>query len=208
MRLILASQSPRRRELLQQMGFRDFDIVPARGGEETAGDLSPGELVEVLSARKAAEVSARHPEDLVIAADTVVAEGEEILGKPHTEEEAKAMLALLSGRANTVYSGVTVRLGSRAVTEHESTRVFFRTLSSREIDDYTATGEPMDKAGAYGIQGLGALLVERIEGDYSTVVGLPVCRLGRILTSFGVDPLALAAGRRNENSDSYGVSAL
>ena len=195
MEIILASQSPRRRELLHQMGFSDFRIVPARGEEIANPGLTPGELVEALSAQKAAEVSAAWPEDLVIASDTVVAVDGRVLGKPHSEREAVEMLQMLSGRANTVYTGVTVRLGWRAVTEHETAQVRFRTLTSQEIADYVATGEPMDKAGAYGIQGLGALLIEGIEGDYFTVVGLPVCRLGRILTGFGVSPLACAAKR-------------
>ena len=103
------------------------------------------------------------------------------------------LLAELSGREHVVYSGVTVRQGGRAVTEHEATPVRFRPLTAEDIARYTATGEPMDKAGAYGIQGYGSLLVEGITGDYYNVMGLPVCRLGRILKSFGVDPLALAA---------------
>ena len=194
MEIILASQSPRRRELLRQMGFENFRVVPARGEERLAPGMSPAEAVETLSARKAAEVSALYPGGLVIASDTV--DGR-ILGKPRSEDEAAGMLAALSGRANTVYTGVTVRRGDRAVTEHEAARVWFRPLTPEEIAAYVATGEPMDKAGAYGIQGLGALLVERIEGDYFTVVGLPVCRLGRILAGFGVDALALAAKRSN-----------
>ena len=197
MEIILASQSPRRRELLRQMGFENFRVVPARGEERLAPGMSPAEAVETLSARKAAEVSALYPGGLVIASDTVVAVDGRILGKPRSEDEAAGMLAALSGRANTVYTGVTVRRGDRAVTEHEAARVWFRPLTPEEIAAYVATGEPMDKAGAYGIQGLGALLVERIEGDYFTVVGLPVCRLGRILAGFGVDALALAAKRSN-----------
>ncbi len=195
MGLILASRSPRRRELLRQMGFSHFSVVPARGEERVSQELTPGEMVEVLSARKAEEVARQYPGDLIIASDTVVSVEDAVLGKPRSEEEAVHMLRTLSGRANTVYTGVTVRQGERAVTEHEAAQVFFRPLTEEEILAYVATGEPMDKAGAYGIQGLGALLVERIEGDYFTVVGLPVCRLGRILTGFGVDALALAAKR-------------
>lgn len=194
MAIILASQSPRRRELLGQMGISDFIIRPARGEEKAAPGLSPARLVEALSLQKGLEIaSAAAPGDLVIAADTVVAVDGRVLGKPHSREEAAAMLSSLSGRAHTVYTGVTVCRDGEVRTEHEATAVRFRSLTSAEIDAYVATGEPMDKAGAYGIQGYGALLVEGIEGDYSNVVGLPVCRLGRMLARFGVDVLALCA---------------
>ncbi len=188
--LILASQSPRRRELLEQIGLRDFLIHPARGDETAPAGLSPAELVEYLSRQKAAEVAAACPGTVVIAADTVVAAGGAVLGKPRTPGEAAEMLAALSGRTHTVYTGVTVRRDGEAVTEHEATAVRFRPLSRAEIAAYVATGEPMDKAGAYGIQGRGALLVEGIEGDYFNVVGLPLCRLALILARFGAGPLA------------------
>ena len=228
MAVILASQSPRRRELLTQMGL-DFIIRPAVGEEIADPSLTPAQLVEELSRQKAAEVAATaDPEDVIIAADTVVAVGDRVLGKPHSPQEAEAMLTAedddliiaadtvvavdgsilgkphtpeaavamltaLSGRVNTVYTGVTVRRGNEIVTEHEATPVQFRTLSSGEIANYVATGEPLDKAGAYGIQGRGALLVEGIHGDYWNVVGLPICRLGNILRRFDVDPMALCA---------------
>ena len=191
MAMILASQSPRRRELLAQMGLTQFIIRPALGEEKADPGLTPGRLVEALSRRKAEEVAARSdPGDLVIAADTVVAVDGRILGKPRDGAQAREMLTLLSGRSHTVYTGVTVRRDGEVLTGHEATRVRFRPLSPAEIDAYVRTGEPMDKAGAYGIQGLGALLVEGIEGDYCNVVGLPVCRLGRMLTRFGVDLLS------------------
>ena len=194
MAIILASQSPRRRELLGQMGISDFIVRPARGEEKAAPGLSPARLVEALSLQKGLEIaSAAAPGDLVIAADTVVAVDGRVLGKPHSREEAAAMLSSLSGRAHTVYTGVTVCREGNVLTEHEATAVRFRPLTPGEIDAYVATGEPMDKAGAYGIQGYGALLVEGIQGDYSNVVGLPVCRLGRMLARFGVDVLALCA---------------
>ena len=193
MAVILASQSPRRRELLTQMGL-DFIIRPAVGEEIADPSLTPAQLVEELSRQKAAEVAlTAEDDDLIIAADTVVAVDGSILGKPHTPEAAVAMLTALSGRVNTVYTGVTVRRGNEIVTEHEATPVQFRTLSSGEIANYVATGEPLDKAGAYGIQGRGALLVEGIHGDYWNVVGLPICRLGNILRRFDVDPMALCA---------------
>ena len=193
MAIILASQSPRRRELLGQMGISDFIIRPAQGEEKAAPGLSPAQLVEALSLQKGVEVAASAaPGDLVISADTVVAVDGRVLGKPHSREEAAAMLASLSGRTHTVYTGVTVCRDGDVLTEHEATAVRFRILTPGEIAAYVATGEPMDKAGAYGIQGYGALLVEGIEGDYCNVVGLPVCRLGRMLARFGVDVLALS----------------
>lgn len=190
MAIILASQSPRRRELLCQMGLIQFVICPAKGEEHTDPRLSPAQLVEALSLQKAEEVSGRSkPEDLIIAADTVVSIDGQILGKPRDPDHARTMLQLLSGRENTVYTGVTVLQNGKKLTQHEATRVRFRPLSQAEIDGYVRSGEPMDKAGAYGIQGLGALLVEGIDGDYCNVVGLPVCRLGQMLTQFGVDLL-------------------
>ncbi len=194
MRLILASQSPRRRELLLQMGFSDFLIWPACGEERADPSLPPSRLVEELSLQKAREVSgAADSEDIVIAADTIVSVDDRVLGKPRSREEAADMLSALSGRMHTVYTGVTVCRDGAFLTRHAATSVRFRPLSAEEISAYVATGEPMDKAGAYGIQGCGALLVEAIQGDYFNVVGLPVCRLGQMLTQFGVDPLALCA---------------
>ena len=199
MRIILASQSPRRRELLERMGIENFLVRPAQGEEIFDPTLTPAQLVESLSRQKAEEISAgAGPEDLIIAADTVVSIDGRVLGKPRDPEDAAAMLAALSGREHTVYTGVTVRRGGETVTEHEATAVRFRPLTEEEIADYVATGEPMDKAGAYGIQDYGALLVEGISGDYFNVVGLPVCRLGRILTRFGVDPLARAAEKERK----------
>ena len=193
MNIILASQSPRRRELLERMGLSDFAIIPARGDEHCPPGCTPAELVEELSRRKCAEVAASHPDALVIAADTVVEIDGLILGKPHSEEQAAQMLRLLSGRENRVYSGLTVAFGGEAVTEHEITDVRFRALSEADIRHYIATGEPMDKAGAYGVQGYGCVLVEGVFGDYYNVMGLPVSRLARLLARFGVDALALAA---------------
>ena len=192
--IILASQSPRRRELLARMGIPHFDVIPAREEEQTDPTLPAGRLVKALAQQKAREVAARVPPDaIVIAADTVVAIDGEILGKPHSPAEAAEMLQKLSGRQHTVCTGVAVRQNDVELVEGESAQVRFRPLSPQEIAAYIATGEPMDKAGAYGIQGLGALLVSGIRGDYCSVVGLPVFRLARMLARFGVDPLALAA---------------
>ena len=190
MKIILASQSPRRRELLERMGLTQFEIRPARGEETASPDLTPARLVEELSRQKAAETAlTAGADDIIIAADTVVAADSRVLGKPHTPEEAAEMLRFLSGRIHTVYTGVTVRQGERVLTLHEATDVVFRPLTEREIAAYVATGEPMDKAGAYGIQGRGCVLVEGIRGDYYNVMGLPVCRLALMLREFGVEPL-------------------
>lgn len=194
MSIILASNSPRRRELLAQIGIRDFQILSPDVDEAVESGLSPARMVEALSLRKARAAAGRAgAEDLILAADTVVALDGRVLGKPRDQEEAFAMLSALSGREHRVYTGVTVLGGGRAATEHEETAVCFRELAPGEIWGYIATGEPMDKAGAYGIQGVGALLVRGIRGDYCNVVGLPVFRLGRMLARFGVDLLAGAA---------------
>ena len=194
MDIILASQSPRRKELLGQMGLKGFKIVAPEVDEHVEGNPSPAQMVEELSQRKARAVAEHAGEDgLIIAADTVVSLDGAVLGKPEDEREAFAMLSALSGNRHRVYTGVTVRQGGQEITGHEETIVTFRELEPDEIGDYIATGEPMDKAGAYGIQGLGALMVSGIEGDYFNVMGLPVYRLGRMLARFGIDPLKLAA---------------
>ena len=192
MKIILASQSPRRRELLERMGISDFEVIPAREEELATRTLTPDQLVEELSRRKCAEVASARPDDLVIAADTMVAVNNRVLGKPRNEDDAARMLTALSGKLHMVYTGVTVSGGGRTLTEHEMTSVRFRPLTQADIVRYIATGEPMDKAGAYGIQGYGSVLVEGISGDYYNVMGLPVCRLAKMLARFGVDTLALA----------------
>ena len=190
MKIILASQSPRRRELLERMGISEFEIIPARGEENIVPGLTPEALVEALSRQKCLEVAAVHREALVIAADTVGAVEGRVLGKPRSKAEAEEMLSLLSGREHRVCTGLSLSQGGRLRTGHEATAVRFRPLTREEIRRYVSTGEPMDKAGAYGIQGYGCLLVEGIVGDYYNVMGLPVCRLGRMLAEFGADPLA------------------
>lgn len=185
MNLILASASPRRQELLARFGV-PFAIDPAAGPENPPAGASPEDTVKALAAAKAAEVAARHPGELVIGADTIVALDGAILGKPADEEDAFRMLRALSGRGHRVCTGVALRKDGAAMCQAETTRVFFRELSDREIRTYIASGEPMDKAGAYGYQGLASLFVERIEGDFFNVVGLPLCRLGRMLETMGV----------------------
>lgn len=193
MDIILASQSPRRKELLGQMGLRGFKVTSPEVDETVDEHLPPAQVVEELSRRKAMAV-ARHADgdDLIIAADTVVALEGAVLGKPADQREAFAMLTALSGNRHYVYTGLTVIQGDRVVTQHECTTVTFRDLEPEEISHYIATGEPMDKAGAYGIQGLGAMLVSGIEGDYFNVVGLPIFRLSRILAGFGLDLFQMA----------------
>ena len=196
MEIILASQSPRRKELLERMGIRTFTVMDSGVDEHEEELLPPEELVCRLSERKAEAVAQRAPAGaVVIAADTVVSLDGAILGKPADKLEAFRMLSTLSGVRHQVYTGVTVLRDGEKQIEHETTDVTFRELSEEEIERYLATGEPMDKAGAYGIQGYGALLVERIEGDYYNVMGLPVCRLGQMLRRVDVDCLRLAAGK-------------
>lgn len=196
MDIILASQSPRRRELLERMGVRDFRVVTPDIDEQMDRDLPPQELVGRISLEKALAVQEQEGNaPIIIAADTVVALDGAVLGKPADELEAFKMLSTLSGCRHQVYTGLTVLRGEERHTVSEETSVTFRELSSEEIHRYIATGEPMDKAGAYGIQGYGALLVEGIQGDYYNVMGLPVCRLGLLLRQLGVDCLSLAAGQ-------------
>ena len=192
MKIVLASQSPRRRQLLGQMGL-EFTTQSPEIDESAFHGRDARDLVETLSREKARWVARQQtPDTLVIGADTVVVLDGAILGKPRDWAEAEAMLAALSGRDHQVFTGVTLCQGDRILTQAEETQVTFRPLTGQEIRQYISTGEPMDKAGAYGIQGLGGLLVEGIRGDYHNVMGLPICRLGRMLLNFGVDCLALA----------------
>ena len=192
MKIVLASQSPRRKELLGRMGL-EFVTQASKIDESAFDGLEARELVATLSREKAQWIARQlDGETLVIGADTVVVRDGAALGKPKDAEDAMAMLLSLSGRDHQVCTGVTVCRGDRVLTQVEETQVTFRELTEAEVRQYVSTGEPMDKAGAYGIQGLGGLLVEGIRGDYSNVVGLPVCRLGQMLKDFGVDCLALA----------------
>lgn len=188
--IVLASASPRRRELLERIGITGFIVRVPEVEESFPEGLAPSEVVEYISREKAEAAAALcGPEDIVITADTMVFLDQARLGKPRDEAHALEMLTALQGRRHTVCTGVTVRQGTRSFTESESTGVFFRPASEAELRNYIATGEPMDKAGAYGVQGRGALLVERLEGDFFNVMGLPVLRLSRILERFGVSLL-------------------
>lgn len=188
MNWILASGSPRRRELLEMLGVPDLTIRPATGPERATPGAGPEQTVRELSLHKAQEVAQTcAPEDIIIAADTIVYLDGAILGKPRDHDDAARMLTALSGREHIVYTGVAVLRGGELRQAAERTAVRFRTLTPEEIERYIATGEPMDKAGAYGVQSLGALLVERIDGDFYNVMGLPVEKLGQCLTKhFGV----------------------
>ncbi len=190
--IYLASASPRRRELMKQLGL-PFTVVIKNVDESVAGPLPPGKLVETLSERKAREVAGDLDRGLVIGSDTVVVWRDRILGKPGDRREALEMLACLHGDDHSVYSGlavIDVETGAVHVS-HERTRVFFRPAAMDELESYVDTGEPMDKAGAYAVQGLGAVFVTGIEGCYFNVVGLPLSRLARVMKDFGVDVLKL-----------------
>ncbi|MGM9653252.1 MAG: Maf family protein [Eubacteriales bacterium] len=179
--LILASASPRRHEILTAAGIPHL-VRPTDADETLPEGISPADAVELLSARKArAALAGAQEGSVILAADTVVSLGDRILGKPHGAKEARVMLLSLSGRAHEVFTGVTLCSAGRMVTAHERTVVHMRPLSGEEIDAYIATGEPLDKAGAYGIQGRGGLFVSGIEGDYFNIVGLPLYRVGRML---------------------------
>lgn len=189
MRVVLASRSPRRREILSSLGL-DFDIVSA-DVDERSDVTDPGALVKELALRKGratrallAAQGAWNDDTLIIACDTVVACEGKILGKPHDRADAARMLHTLSGKAHHVISGVGLFCGEREIAAAEVTAVRFATMSKREIDDYVATGEPDDKAGAYAVQGRASLWIEGLDGCYFNVVGLPVRKLQTLMTEF------------------------
>lgn len=178
--IILASASPRRSELMTLAGFR-FDVICADIDEIVPEKALPQEVVMSLALQKAQAVAKDHRKSAVVGSDTVVALDGKILGKPRSEKEAAEMLRSLSGRIHKVYTGVAIVCGEKVTSFFEETEVEFYPLTDQEILDYVATGEPMDKAGAYGIQGRGAVLVKRINGDYFNVMGLPISKVYREL---------------------------
>lgn len=186
--IVLASSSPRRQELLMQVGV-PFRVIPSQFDETASSPMAPGDLVEFLALSKARSVSETVPGSLVIGADTVVTIDGDILGKPRDRADAVAMLQRLSGRSHQVLTGVALVQEGRQLVGHEVTTVHFRPLSPGEIERYVDSGEPMDKAGAYGIQGRAAVMISSIEGDYFNVVGLPLCRTVQMLTQFGITVL-------------------
>jgi septum formation protein len=185
-RVILASQSPRRRELLALIGIA-HEVMPADINEDVRAGERPAAYTERLAREKAAVIGVRHPEAIVIAADTTVVIDGEILGKPVDAADARAMIRRLAGRSHTVLTAIAVARGAREESAVESVGVTFRALTDDEIARYVATGEPMDKAGAYGIQGWGATIVERVDGDYFSVMGLGLRRLVELLARLGVE---------------------
>lgn len=189
-RIILASQSPRRKQLLEQIGIKNFEILVPQADESYDPGLSPEEIVASICRKKgeAARALADDPGAVIITADTMVFLDGLRLGKPHGQEEAFSMLSALSGRTHHVCTGVTVCRGERMETRVENTAVTFRPLSETEIRAYIRTGEPFDKAGGYGAQGRAALFIPRIEGDYFNVMGLPLHLLGSMLADFGLFP--------------------
>ncbi|WP_416151353.1 Maf family protein [Salipaludibacillus sp. HK11] len=180
---VLASQSPRRKELLEQIGL-SFTVIPSEVEEKIVETDTPEEVVASLAYQKAEDVFSRNENKLILAADTIVVIDNIILGKPTDKHDANKMLQLLSGRSHHVLTGVTLLSQDNKMTFVEKTRVYFYPLTSEEIVDYIDSGEPFDKAGAYGIQGLGATLVEKINGDYFTIVGLPIAKVVRALKQF------------------------
>jgi len=183
--ILLASSSPRRSELLKMAGY-DFTVVASNVNEDYPDGTAPDQIVELLALRKAKAVA--KPEDgaVVLAADTIVVLRGQVLGKPKDEHDAKAMLRQLSGHVHQVYTGYCILRGETVVQGYECTSVEFYPLRETEIAAYTATGEPLDKAGAYGIQGRGALLIRRIDGDYYNVMGLPIGKIHRILVDMQI----------------------
>jgi septum formation protein len=185
--IVLASASPRRKELLELIGLQ-FKIDPGDYKENMNLKLSPHELARALSLEKAKSVAGKYNNAIIIAADTFVIIRGQLLGKPHTEDEARRMLVLLDGATHLVITGFTIldTDTGKKISRSVETKVTFKNLTEKEIDAYVKTKEPLDKAGAYAIQGLGSILVKRIEGDYFNVIGLPLCPLVECLEKFGV----------------------
>ena len=185
MNVVLASGSPRRKELLEMLGVKDLKIIPAQGEEKAPEGVGPGELVMALASAKANEVRKLcAPDDVIIAADTIVWFEERVYGKPHSRDEAIAMLTKLSGNSHRVYTGVAFCRDKKELSSFvQCTEVDFYPLTEEQIRRYLKTGEPFDKAGAYGIQGKGSLFVKELRGDYFNVVGFPVARVARELES-------------------------
>jgi septum formation protein len=178
--LVLASASPRRQELLRNAGI-SFEVQPAHISEDPRSGEAAKECAERLASEKALAIARQRPHDCVLGADTVVVVDGQLLGKPSDPQDAIRMLRLLSGREHQVITGVCLVAGGRPSVASETTRVFVGTIDDREIAEYVASGEPMDKAGAYAIQGIASRWISRIEGDYGNVVGLPVALVFRML---------------------------
>ena len=190
MKLVLASSSPRRRELLESIGLA-FEVIPSHVPEQHRPGEAPEEYVARLSRDKAAAIVGQHPSRWVIAADTTVLIGDQLLEKPVDRADAARMLAAIAGRTHVVYSGVTLHNGESGYrdTRVAESDVRMLALSQEDIEWYVATGEPLDKAGAYAVQGIGAMFIDSIHGSYTNVVGLPLALLFQMLRKAGIDPL-------------------
>lgn len=186
-KIILASTSPRRKELLAKTGLT-FEVMPSSYEEDMNLNLPPMDLAKHLSLGKAEAVASENPDSVVIGADTFIAFEDKVLGKPHTPEKAKEMLNMLSGKQHSVITGFAIveKQSGQVVSRAVECKVFFRNLSEEEIDTYIATGEPIDRAGAYAIQGEGGKLVDHFEGDFDTIVGLPVQDVLKELQKFNL----------------------
>lgn len=182
-KVILASASPRRKTLIKYL-FSNYEVVPSSINEDDYKMLSPYEMPEFLATQKAKDIVKTHPDAIVIGCDTSVVLGERVLGKPKDEVQARNMLSLLSDKTHKVITGVCIICGDKAMSFSVSTDVTFYELDDDEIDEYVQSGEPYDKAGGYGIQGLGSVFVKEISGDFYNVVGLPVSRLYREMIEF------------------------
>ena len=187
MGIVLASGSPRRSELLKMAGIDEFRVIAGAGEEVITPGLDPEQTVCGIALQKATNVARLcGSDDIIIAADTLVYLDGEPLGKPKSPDDAASMLRSLSGRKHMVFTGLALIRDDVRLTGAESTCVYFRELSSSEISAYVKTGEPMDKAGAYAAQGRGAVFIERVEGEFFNVMGLPLCRLSIMLKDFGI----------------------
>jgi len=186
-KIILASASPRRKELLAKLGLK-FKVDPSSHKEELTSTHEPHELARKLSREKARAIAPKYRNAIIIAADTLGVLGDKILGKPRNEAQARRMLETISGKCHSVITGFTIldTESNKSLSKSVETRVFIRKLTPDEIDAYVKSKEPLDKAGAYAIQGLGSMIVERIEGDYYNVIGLPLAALAESLKEFGI----------------------
>lgn len=193
MKIILASKSPRRKDILRELGI-SFEIHTA-DTDETCCETCPQRLVQILAERKGEEVykNIKNDDALIISADTVVSCGGKILGKPKSADDAKAMLRLLSGKKHTVTSGLSLKYNGKTVTGCDNTDVYFAELSAEFIEKYVASGVPMDKAGAYAVQGIASMWIEKLDGCYFNVVGLPVRLLCKLLLQLGIDPCEISS---------------
>ena len=187
-KIILASNSKRRHELAKTMGL-DFEIIPSDYDEDMTLNMKPKDMVKTFAYGKASEVALRYEDAIVIGVDTIVVYKEDKLGKPNSREEAYIMLKKLSGNIHKVYSGIAIidTRTKKTIMDHEVTRVFFKSLSDQEIKNYVNTGEPLDKAGAYGIQDLSSIFIRKIDGCYFNVMGFPIYNIYKNLEKLGIN---------------------